>query len=53
MEDDRRESLPQEEAEEVRYIPRPRWQVWLVRIGLALFLLFLAGYYVNIARGGM
>ena len=40
---------PREEA----YVPRPRWQVWAARIGLAALLVFLALYYLNIARGGI
>ena len=31
---------------------RPRWQVWAARIGLVLFLLFLAIYYIILFRGG-
>lgn len=40
---------PREEA----YVPRPRWQVWAARIGLAALLVFLALYYLNIAWGGI
>ena len=35
------------------YQPRPQWQVWLARIGLIGFLIFLAMFYANIARGGL
>ena len=35
------------------YQPRPRWQVWLARIGLILFLIFIALFYANVFRGGM
>ena len=35
------------------YVPRPAWQVWAARIGLAVFIGFLILYYVNIFRGGM
>ena len=47
------QELQQEEIQqEQTYEPRPRWQVWLARIGLAVFVLFLLMYYVNILRGG-
>ena len=35
------------------YVPRPRWQVWLARISLVIFLLILLFYYLNIMRGGI
>ena len=35
------------------YAPRPRWQVWAARIGLALFILTLIAYYLNVFRGGL
>jgi len=35
------------------YVPRPAWQVWLARIGLVLFILFVIYQYLAIARGGM
>lgn len=47
--DDLNEELPQED---IGYTPRPRWQVWLARIGLVLFILLLVMYYINILRGG-
>ena len=34
------------------YEERPRWQVWLARIGLVIFILFLIMYYSNLFRGG-
>jgi hypothetical protein len=40
------------EKEETGYTPRPAWQVWAARIGLIVFLIFLAMYYTNILRGG-
>ena len=40
------------EKEETGYVPRPAWQVWAARIGLVVFLIFLALYYINILRGG-
>lgn len=53
------ENLNQNPAEESReevpqggYTPRPAWQVWAARIGLAVFILFLIVYYCNIFGGG-
>jgi len=41
-----------DEINETGYTPRPAWQVWAARIGLAVFLIFLVMYYINILRGG-
>ena len=49
MEEERMESEIQEET---GYQPRPKWQVWLARIGLVVFILFLILYYINFFRGG-
>ena len=49
---DQRNENP-EQGQESRYTPRPVWQVWAARIGLVVFLIFLALYYMNILRGGM
>ena len=35
------------------YEPRPQWQVWAARIGLALFLLVVAYQVLSIAGGGL
>ena len=35
------------------YVPRPMWQVWGARIGLVLFLIFVAYQILTIARGGL
>ena len=43
----------QEETQNAGYTPRPAWQVWAARIGLVVFLIFLAMYYWNILRGGL
>ena len=43
----------QNETQETGYVPRPAWQVWAARIGLAVFIAFLVMYYLNILRGGM
>ena len=37
---------PQEE-----YKPRPKWQVWLARVGLVLFLIVVALFYIHLFRG--
>ena len=50
MEEERIDQIPQDGEP---YQPRPLWQVWLARIGLIVFLIFIAMYYANIARGGM
>ena len=36
-----------------RYVPRPAWQVWGARIGLVVFLIFVAYQILSIARGGL
>ena len=47
------EQLTQEEQpQEGGYVPRPRWQVWLARLGLVIFLISLALYYLFFFRGG-
>ena len=49
VEEERIESTQQEE---VPYKPRPRWQVWLARLGLVVFILFLIMFYIILFRGG-
>ena len=49
--DEQRKENQQEESS--GYTPRPTWQVWAARIGLAVFIGFLILYYINIFRGGM
>ena len=58
MEDENQENIPEEEeisapesAPEEGYTPRPAWQVWAARIGLAAFLIFLIFYYLHIFGG--
>ena len=41
------------QAEQEAYVPRPMWQVWGARIGLVLFLIFVAYQILTIARGGL
>ena len=45
-----KEAIPEEQE---GYSPRPAWQVWAARIGLVLFLLFVATQMMGIARGGL
>ena len=45
---DQQDMQPQEEP----HTPRPAWQVWLARIGLVIFVAYVAMYYINILRGG-
>ena len=49
MEQGYEQDMPMQEPE---YAPRPRWQIWAARIGLAAFLIMLVFYYLNISRGG-
>ena len=41
----------QEEQQEV-YTERPTWQLWLARIGLVIFILFVLWQVFHIATGG-
>lgn len=50
MNDEQFEPVP---AGEDGYTPRPAWQVWAARIGLALFIGVLILYYGSIAGGGL
>ena len=43
------ENTPAEETPV--YIPRPKWQVWLARVCLVLFIALILMYYINIMRG--
>ena len=49
VEEERMESEIQEEGS---YQPRPKWQVWLARLGLVIFIVFLILYYILFFRGG-
>ena len=54
MENENIPQTPEEETTETAvYTPRPLWQRVLAWIALALFLVVVAGYYVNIFRGGL
>ena len=48
------EEMPEEEIIQApeAYNPRPGWQVWAARIGLAIVIIGIALYYYHIARGG-
>lgn len=48
---DEQQNVTPEEEEKPGYIPRPKWQVWLARICLVLFIALIAMYYINIMRG--
>ena len=41
------------EEQQEGYVPRPMWQVWLARVGLVLFILFVIYQYLAISRGGV
>ena len=41
-----------EQEQQEAYTPRPAWQVWAARVGLVLFLLFVAYQILMLARGG-
>lgn len=45
------EHLEEMDTEDTGYTPRPAWQVWTARIGLALFILVIVLYYINMFRG--
>jgi hypothetical protein len=45
------ETEPEQELKQV-YVPRPAWQVWGARIGLAVVIISIALYYWYIASGG-
>ena len=47
------QTIPQEETEKPVYTPRPKWQIVAAWIALVLFLLVIAGFYINISRGGL
>lgn len=56
MEEEKREQQPLQQPDvpqEEMYEPRPAWQVWLARIGLVAFLIFLFIYYFTMfSKGG-
>ena len=56
--DQQEQNIPQElpeipvSGEESRYQPRPKWQVWGARIGVAVFLVMVIMSAILMARGG-
>ena len=50
---DEQQNITPEEEEGSGYVPRPKWQVWLARICLVLFIMVVIMYYINIMRGGL
>ena len=42
------EQILQEEVQQVPYVPRPKWQVWLARAALVIFVIGVILYYLNI-----
>lgn len=52
MDEQELNDMPEEEQES-GYAPRPKWQVWMARIGLVLFIFVVIMYYINIMRGGL
>ncbi|MBR3949883.1 MAG: hypothetical protein IKJ84_04330 [Oscillospiraceae bacterium] len=47
------DNTPEKEPQEQPYVPRPAWQVWMARVGLVLFILFVIWQLIQIATGGM
>lgn len=46
-------NLEQTEEKPEGYVPRPAWQVWGARVGLVIFIGFVALQLLLIARGGL
>ena len=54
MEEERIDNAGVEEQPETEvYTERPTWQVWLARIGLVIFILFVLYQIFHIATGGI
>lgn len=43
----------EEQDKQDSYIPRPAKEVWLARIGLVVFILFVIYQIIAISRGGL
>ena len=43
--------MEENEEKQEGYVPRPAWQVWAARIGVALFIALVIYQYIRIARG--
>lgn len=46
------ETKPLREGEKPNYVPRPAWQVWGERVGLAVFLLLVISQLIAMMTGG-
>lgn len=42
-----------DEPQEPRYQPRPKWQILLAWVGVAIMMVSVALYYIHIAKGGI
>ena len=42
-----------DEQKQEGYVPRPKSEVWLARVGLVLFIAFVIYQIISIARGGL
>jgi len=53
--DNEKKQIPGETTPEEKetYVPRPVWQVWMARVGLVFFILFVIWQLVQIATAGM
>ncbi len=51
MEENREEIL--EETQQPAYTPRPKWQIVMAWVGLAIMAVAIALYYIQIAKGGI
>ena len=49
------EEILDNQEQEIRegYKPRPKWQVWMARIGVVIMIIAVILYYYHIASGGM
>lgn len=47
------ENIEKNQEQPRQDVPRPAWQVWGARIGLAMFILFVIYQYVCVVRGGL
>ena len=53
MDEERIDTPETPETEQEHYVPRPKYQIWAARIGLALVILGVILYYWHIASGGL
>ena len=50
MDEMKKDQIPEEAPQ--GYVPRPRWQVWMARVGLVFMILFVIYQILTIATGG-